>query len=347
MSLFIRNGIWQIDFCTASGKRIRRTTGTTCKTQALEFHDKLKHEYWRVEQMQEVPKKTWDEAAKRWLLEMQHKKDLSKDASKLKILAGFRGLYLSDIKRNFVMEVINNLPCGNSTKNRYIALVRAILRKAEREWDWLDKAPFLKQFKEPKNRIRWLTRDEAHRLIECLPNTVAEMVRFSLATGLRKSNVLFLEWSQIDLVHKIAWIHADQAKAGRPIGVALNKQAIDVLERQCKKHPQRVFTNNGVPVKVVSSTTWNRALQKAGITNFRWHDLRHTWASWLVQSGVPIRDLQEMGGWETIAMVQKYAHLAPFHLHKHAALLDAKMTHHQMLENEKIIFHKEEIEVTM
>lgn len=326
MSLVLRNGIWHIDFCTASGKRIRRTTGTNCKNQALELHDKLKHEYWRVERMQEVPNKTWDEAAKRWLLEMQHKKDLRKDASKLKILSSFRGLYLKDMNRNFIMETINNLQCGSATKNRYIALVRAILRKAEREWDWLDKAPFLKQFKEPKKRVRWLTKDEAERLIEALPETIAEMVRFSLATGLRKSNVLFLEWSQIDLVHKVAWIHADQAKAEKPIGVALNRLAMDVLERQWKKHPQRVFTNKGVPVKVVSSTTWSRALIKAGIKDFRWHDLRHTWASWLVQAGVPIRDLQEMGGWETVAMVQKYAHLAPFHLHKHAELLDTKMT---------------------
>lgn len=64
------------------------------------------------------------------------------------------------------------------------------------------------------------------------------------------------------------------------------------------------------------------ALKKAEIENFRFHDLRHTWASWLVQRGVPLVVLQEMGGWESVSMVQRYAHLAPDHLHKHSALLN-------------------------
>ncbi|MFC3875089.1 tyrosine-type recombinase/integrase, partial [Neisseria musculi] len=67
---------------------------------------------------------------------------------------------------------------------------------------------------------------------------------------------------------------------------------------------------------------WKKALEAVGIEDFRWHDLRHTWASWLVQSGVSLYALKEMGGWENIEMVQKYAHLAPEHLHRHAGLLD-------------------------
>ena len=64
------------------------------------------------------------------------------------------------------------------------------------------------------------------------------------------------------------------------------------------------------------------ALKKAGISDFRWHDLRHTWASWLVQAGVPLIELKEMGGWEKVEMVQKYAHFSPEHLHKNAVLVD-------------------------
>ena len=67
---------------------------------------------------------------------------------------------------------------------------------------------------------------------------------------------------------------------------------------------------------------WKQALQKAGIQNFRWHDLRHTWASWLVQRGVPLVALKEMGGWEKLDMVMRYAHLATEHLLPHAGLLD-------------------------
>ncbi|MEX6177541.1 tyrosine-type recombinase/integrase [Providencia hangzhouensis] len=69
--------------------------------------------------------------------------------------------------------------------------------------------------------------------------------------------------------------------------------------------------------------TINRAaLKRAGIENFRFHDLRHTWASWLIQSGVPLSVLQEMGGWESVDMVRRYAHLAPNHLTEHAKQID-------------------------
>ncbi len=75
--------------------------------------------------------------------------------------------------------------------------------------------------------------------------------------------------------------------------------------------------------RVDSNTAWRAALKRVGIEDFRFHDLRHTWASWLIQAGVPLSALQEMGGWESIEMVQRYAHLAPNHLTEHARQIDA------------------------
>ncbi|PHM61814.1 integrase [Xenorhabdus ishibashii] len=75
-------------------------------------------------------------------------------------------------------------------------------------------------------------------------------------------------------------------------------------------------------MRVDDNTAWNSALKRAGIEDFRFHDLRHTWASWLVQSDVPLSILQEMGGWESIEMVRRYAHLAPNHLTEHARQID-------------------------
>ena len=76
-------------------------------------------------------------------------------------------------------------------------------------------------------------------------------------------------------------------------------------------------------MRVDDNNAWYAGLKKAGIEDFRFHDLRHTWASWLVQSGVPLSALQEMGGWESIQMVQRYAHPAPNHLTEHARKIDA------------------------
>ncbi len=138
----------------------------------------------------------------------------------------------------------------------------------------------------------------------------------ALATGLRQANVLEEEWSQVDMERGVAWIHADQAKAGKDIHVSLNETALTVLRKQLGRHPQRVCTLWGKPIAWANTLAWREALRKAGITNFRWHDLRHTWASWLAQNGVPLSDIQEMGSWESHDMVRRYAHrltLLPAH----------------------------------
>lgn len=140
---------------------------------------------------------------------------------------------------------------------------------------------------EPKRRVRWLTRDEASRLITALPSHLAAMTRFSLETGLRCANVTGLQWSQVDLVRRTAWIHPDQAKARKAIAVPLSTAAVIVIREQIGKHPIHVFTYQGKPVIQVNTKTWRATLRKVGITEFRWHDLRHTWASWHVQAGTP------------------------------------------------------------
>ncbi|WP_231865691.1 MULTISPECIES: site-specific integrase [unclassified Eikenella] len=291
------------------------------------MHDKLKHELWRQEKLGEKPKHLWDEACIRWLQENQGKKSLDGDKNKIRLLPELRGLLLEDMTRDLIHSVVNRKTCSGSTKNRYFALIRAILNKCVNEWDWLDKAPKLKLHKEPKKRIRWLYPEEARRLVNALAHLpyMQHLVIFSLATGLRQANVLNLKWEQIDLKRQAAWIYPDQAKAGKAIGVPLNHTAMQVLmERQ--REGEYVFTHShGGRVKSISSRVWHEALEKAGIEDFRWHDLRHTWASWLVQNGTPLAALKEMGGWESVEMVQRYAHLAPEHLSQHARLIDSSM----------------------
>ena len=144
------------------------------------------------------------------------------------------------------------------------------------------------------------------------------MAQFTLATGLRESNVVKLEWSQVDLDRRCAWIHADQAKARKAIPVPLNGEAVIVVRRQAGKHLDRVFTYKGRPVTRANNHAWRKALVRAGIENFRWHDLRHTWASWHVQQGTPLHVLQELGGWSDYEMVRRYAHLSVEHLAEYA-----------------------------
>jgi integrase len=161
------------------------------------------------------------------------------------------------------------------------------------------------------------------RLTRIIPTHLADMATFSLATGLRAANVTGLEWSQIDEERKLAWVHPDQAKARKAIAVPLNAEALSLVLKQKGTHATHVFSYRGKPLTQVSTKAWYGALKRAGIEKFRWHDLRHTWASWHVQGGTPLFALQELGGWESAEMVRRYAHLAADHLSPYADRLSA------------------------
>lgn len=191
------------------------------------------------------------------------------------------------------------------------------------EWEWLDRAPHVKMLKQPTRRIRYLTHNEAQRLLVNLPAHLADIAAFFLVTGLRRANVTGLQWSQVDLTRRLAWIHPDQAKARKAIAVPLNNEAVLLIRKWVGKHPTHVFSFNGRPITQVSTKAWYKGLEAAGIEDFRWHDLRHTWASWHVQNGTPLFVLQELGGWESPEMVRRYAHLSADHLAPYADRLCA------------------------
>ena len=173
-------------------------------------------------------------------------------------------------------------------------------------------------YPEAKRRVRWLNREEAHRLLEALPTHQRQLTRFALATGLRQANVLGLRWSEVDLERRTAWVHADEAKGREAIGVPLNDDAMAVLREEQGKHRQRVFTFKGRPLGQANTRAWRNALKRAGIENFRWHDLRHVWATWHVMAGTTLAELQELGAWKSELMVKRYAHFAPEQLRRAA-----------------------------
>jgi len=329
MALYKRGGVWWIDYTTPAGQRIRRSAATTDRRQAQEYHDRERAEAWRVAKLGEQPGYKWEDAVVRWCRETEHKASRRDDILKLRWLdAHLAGQRLDRISRDHIQRIaeIKRAESSAATANRYLALIRAILRRAEREWEWIPRAPTLRLYKESARRIRWLTRDQAERLLAELPPHLAAMARFSLATGLRQSNVSYLRWDQVDLAAHHAWVHPDEAKARRAIPVPLNDEAMRVLRGQVGQHHEWVFVYRGEPVARTSTRAWAHAVQRAGLEDFRWHDLRHTWASWHIQAGTPLHVLQELGGWETPAMVRRYAHLAPSHLADHAGRISGHDT---------------------
>ncbi len=326
MAIKKRNGIWHIDFFTPNGERIRRTAGTENKQQAQELHDRLKVESWRVEQVGDKPKRTWEQAVVRYLTEHSQKKSVVTDKFHLRWVNEYlHGKQLVEISKSTLDNLKNEkLKTGvsNATVNRVLATVRKVLNAAKNEWEWIDNVPSVKMLTEPKSRVRWLSVDEAKRIMTELPEHLAAMAKFSLATGLRESNVTGLTWEQVDLSRRCAWIHAENAKAGKAIAVPLNADALSVLRAQVGKHSTNVFCYKGKIIVGANTKAWRAALVRAGVSDFRWHDLRHTWASWHVQNGTPLNVLKELGGWADLSMVLRYAHLSSDHLSGYAANIE-------------------------
>jgi integrase len=337
MPLFRRpnSPFWQIRYKRPNGKTVRLSADTTDKRLAQELEAKLTRDAFEEARLGCKPKRTWQEAVVQWAQDTAHKATQDDDLAHLRWARPYLDdLTLDQIDRTRLRHIQTERKASgvsNATVNRTLAVLHAILRRAARVWEWIDTAPTVPALPEPKRRIRWLTPAESERLIAELPEHLADMVRFSLSTGLREANVTGLEWSQVDLARRVAWIHADQAKAREAIGVPLNTDAVLVLRRWIGRHQARVFcyqrhhaagTAYWSPVTKAGGRAWRKALDRAGIQDFRWHDLRHTWASWHVQAGTPLHVLQELGGWHDGEMVRKYAHLAPEHLAEHAARIE-------------------------
>ena len=311
---------WFVDI-NIDGRRIRRSTGTKDRKQAQEYHDRLKSDLWRQEAFDERPDRTWEDAVKKYLVEKADKKSIEHDKAMLRWFTPYlKGKRLSQINQKMIDDLIEKRREGNSTRtadgvsnatiNRHMEAVQRILNLAVK-WEWVDSVPKIRKLKESEGRLRWLTREEADKLLATLPDHLKQMARFTLATGLRENNVLELAWQQIDLERKTMWIHADQAKNARALAVPLSKVALEVLAEQKDKHPTLVFSYAGKQIKKASSAGWYRALKRVGLEDFTWHGLRHTWASWHVQNGTPLEVLQKLGGWSSLQMVLRYGHLSP------------------------------------
>ena len=322
MSIYKRKETWWIKFTTPDGRRIQQSAGTKIKHEAQELHDHMKSEAWRIGNLGDKPRYIWQEAVIRYLSEQSEKKSLVTDKFHLRwIDTHLREKPLDEISKTTLDKLKAaklKTDVSNATVNRMLSTVRKILNAAKNEWEWIDAVPTVKMLTEPQSRIRWLTQPEAAKLLGELPEHLKAMAQFSLVTGLRERNVTRLQWSQVDMARRCAWIDAEQSKSKKAIAVPLNDDAMAVLRKQIGKHETNVFTYKGKSVELANTKAWRAALVRAGISDFRWHDLRHTWASWHVQNGTPLNVLKELGGWADLTMVLRYAHLSSEHLSGYA-----------------------------
>lgn len=341
-----KGGVYHTRFTAPDGRRVSRSTGTEDRKQAQEFERRLKSEVWRVAKLGAIQRRTWQETVLRFFGERTQLRESSAKRYKaaLKWLdANLQvvGLSIRSHLDEFTTEKLADLRAHRMksttsvcTVNRTMSFARAVLRAAV-EWRWLETAPKVKMPKEPRDHMRSLTVTEATRLMRELPVHLSRMMRFSVATGLRDQNVTRMRWDWVDMDRRLVVCPAAVMKNGRPHGVPLNDEAMSVL-RECQgEHAEFVFCyayarEDGKreklrPVVRPNNSAWRAAVKRAGLSGFRWHDLRHTWASWHTMAGTRPQALMELGAWSSLDQVKRYSHLAPSHLVESASAIAPKL----------------------
>jgi len=320
---------WYVFIERDGNKPIRESTKTTNKQLADKYLTKRKQEVWDEERLGIKPDMSFKKVVDLFINDKTAKRKQDTTDNYVALLGWwieqFGDLNVRQIEQTLIVNTIKKREGknANGTLNRYLASLRTCLRFAWRVHKLLDSVPAFFLYQEPKARVRWLKPWEVARLLDALPAHLRDMAEFSLATGLRQGNVKGLLWKEVDLVRRTVTIDGIKMKNGETFSLPLSQAAVDVLVRQVGKHPESVFTYRGDPVRWVGNATWKAALARAGIEDFRWHDLRHTWASMLLQNGVPAKALQALGAWETPSMVDKYAHQDTEALRPYAGVIDS------------------------
>jgi integrase len=316
---------------TVNGKRTKSYKAEWTKEQAQEALAKV---LLKIEQpTQQASGITLKEATERYLLAKARKKSVAEMG---RVLEGFKVDFgadtpLASITASRIAEWEASRLASASRQtgkllsqasvNRPLATLRAMLRMARDKWEVLAKVPHIKLEKEDQSRLRWLTPEEAERLLDaCRASrnpTLVDLVEFCLFTGLRQAEALELTWERVERARGV--ILLETTKSGKRREVPLNGRADAVLLRRQPADGGLVF---GATSFDHFRSAWEAAVSRAKVADFRFHDLRHTFASWAVQHGATLQEVKDLLGHSSLAMTLRYAHLAPERLRSAVSRLD-------------------------
>lgn len=207
-----------------------------------------------------------------------------------------------------------------ATVVRYMTSLSVAVSYAVKEWGWMDENPVLKVRKpsEPRGRVRFLSDAEREVLLNACKESsnpfLYTIVVLALSTGARWSEILELRWENLNL--KQCMIRLDKTKNGERRSIPVSGLALELLKEQAKT--RRIDTHYLFPRKdgkkpMEVRKQWEKAVKQAGLTDFRFHDLRHTAASYLAMEGASLLEIADVLGHKTMSMVKRYSHLAEQH----------------------------------
>ncbi len=248
---------------------------------------------------------------------------------------------LADVSPALIAEhrdqLANGITCrraqrSSSTVIRYMAALSHVFTIAVKEWGWLDDTPMRKvtKPKEPRGRVRFLSDEERVRLLAACKESgspyLYQVTVLALSTGGRRMEILGLHWKDIDFVRKVITLH--ETKNGERRILPLAGHALALIKNLANERPSGcdlVFPGKKLTTPVDIRTPWENALKRAEIIDFKFHDLRHSCASYLAMNGASLAEIAEILGHKTLQMVKRYAHLSDSHTSKVVASMNEKI----------------------
>ena len=332
MGVYLRGESWYINFYE-SGRRYTERVGQVSKSIAEEKLAIRKSEVirgeWKPKQVR-TPFDKFQGQYLEWSKGNKKPRSFLRDESSLKHLSRFfGGKALSEIS-SFMVEKYKlarkEEGAGPATINRELACLRHMFNMALK-WKKAQSNPVreVKFFKEPKEKDRILSKEEEARLLEAVrtghkSKHLEPIIITALNTGMRKGEILNLKWSNVDF--KNGFIVVEGTKNDEIRQIPLNKKLTEALQdvRKASKG-EYVFSDKGKPYTDVK-TGWWTALKRAGIENFTFHGMRHTFGSRLGMAGEDLRTIQELMGHKDINMTMRYSHPTPEHKKRAVEKLD-------------------------
>lgn len=333
MGLVKRGKYWCMRF-TYQGRQVRRSTGTADRRLAEAILGKVRAQIieGRFFETLEEKTRTFDELMERYLTEHAAQKSEPRHyhGYAKNLTAFFGGRTLSEITPKLIAEY-KALRYAAGLKpasiNRELASLKKAFNLAVREWEWCRENPVSKVSMERENnkRDRWLSVEEETPVLQGCAPWLHELVMFALHTGMRMGEILELTWRGVDFNRRTVMVV--RSKNGERRTIPVNETVLSVLRQKNKVRSLRtdlVFCSH-VFTPIESGhlrRSFRLALGKAGIDDFHFHDLRHTFATRLVQAGVDLYKVQRLLGHKSPIMTQRYAHHYPESLRDGVEMLD-------------------------
>jgi integrase len=327
MGLFRRSQskCWWMSFI-ANGKQYQKSTGTKDRHQAERIYAKIQTQIVEDKFFESdlAKQHTLSELMDRYMLEVvSHKAPRTQETNKVQIahlLSFFGDITLDKVTPESISRY-RSKRLADGVKLQTIRYELIILSHAfniaVREWQWVRLNPmkFIKMPRQENKIERWLTHEEQEKVLSHCEDWLKQLVIFDLHTGLRMNELLNLRWQDVDLMRKTAVIIESKNHEKRTL--PLNEVAIEVLRDTSASSriismEGYVFTRDGKKIaKHELQYYFKRAVKRAKIAHCRFHDLRHTFATRLAQSGIDIYKIAKLLGHKDIKTTQRYAHHCP------------------------------------